>query len=83
MTTIKRVWDTLNDKERTMACNAIMAHFAMERDETIGLIAAGEVLDVVLQACFAPIFNKGLDAALQTVVNKNLDLQAELELLRR
>lgn len=61
MNKIKRAWDTLTDEERRSTINALIAYFSEERDEQIGVIAAGEILDIVLRTAGSAVYNKALE----------------------
>jgi len=51
----------LTDKERQTAVRDIMAFFATERDEEIGVIAAEEFLDMVLESIAPTVYNRAVD----------------------
>lgn len=61
MTDIKRDWDILSDEERKVALAEIIGYFATERNEEIGVIAAGELLDMFLRTTGSTIYNHALD----------------------
>lgn len=61
MSEIKRDWDALSDEERRFAVGEIIGYFEKERDEKIGVIAAGQLLDLLLRITYAPVYNKALD----------------------
>lgn len=71
MNEIKRTWEILSDKERQEAIEAIIAHFLDERDEKIGVVAAGNLLDALLQQIGPAIYNRALDDA-RTAMEQNL-----------
>lgn len=58
--------DTLLTKEqRETAVSDLIDFFATERDEQIGIIAAEEILDAVLQTAGVQLYNKGIDDTLK------------------
>jgi uncharacterized protein (DUF2164 family) len=61
MSEIKRDWDVLSDDERRFAVGEIIGYFEKERDEKIGAVAAGQLLDLLLQTTYAPVYNRALD----------------------
>lgn len=61
MADIKRAWDFLDDKKRQIVVDQIIVYFAKERNEQIGVVAAGQVLDFFLEAAGGIIYNKALD----------------------
>lgn len=70
MTNLKRSWDVLEDSQRKEAIDSIINFFATEREETIGVIAAGEILDTVLQATSKHMYNRGVEDTQQFFKNK-------------
>jgi uncharacterized protein (DUF2164 family) len=76
-------WNTLSTKEQTVIHNALMAHFAVERDEQIGVIAAEEITNIVLDHAFAITYNKAIDAAIHTIEERHLDLITAVDLLKQ
>lgn len=61
MTNIKRSWDILDDKEKSNAIDQIISFFRNERNEEIGVIAAGNILDMFLEKIGMQLYNKGVD----------------------
>lgn len=71
MTEIKRDWDILSDEERKGAIDEIIGYFTAERNEEIGIIAAGELLDMFLRTTGGAIYNHALDD-IRPLLEKNL-----------
>lgn len=71
MPEIKRDWDILSDEKRKHAIDEIIGYFATERGEEIGVIAAGELLDMFLRTTGGAIYNHALDD-LHPLLEKNL-----------
>lgn len=61
MSEIKRNWDVLSAEERQTAINEIIGYFATERNEEMGVIAAGDLLDLFLRTTSGAIYNHALD----------------------
>ncbi len=61
MAQVKRDWDILSDAERRYATSEIIGYFETARGEKVGIVAAGQLLDVVLRAVHGPIYNRALD----------------------
>jgi uncharacterized protein (DUF2164 family) len=80
MTNIKRSWDILSDDERGKAINELIAFFSMERNEKIGIIAAGYILDIFLQTTGVTLYNKGIDAANNYTKKRFEELNADIEI---
>ena len=71
MTEIKRDWDILTDEERKHALDEIIGYFATERNEEMGVIAAGELLDMFLRTTGNTLYNHALDDV-RPLLEKNL-----------
>lgn len=71
MTEIKRDWDILTDEERKAAIDEIIGYFATERNEEIGVITAGDLLDMFLRTTSGNIYNHALDDV-HPLLEKNL-----------
>ena len=63
MSEIKRNWDVLSAEERQTAINEIIGYFATERNEEMGVIAAGDLLDLFLRTTSGAIYIHALDDA--------------------
>lgn len=72
MTKTKRNWDVLSDEERKAAIDEIVAYFATERDEEIGVIAAGDLLDMFLRTTSGTIYNTALNDV-KLLLQKNFE----------
>jgi uncharacterized protein (DUF2164 family) len=68
---VKRDWDVLSDARRRLVIDEIIAYFAEERNEKIGVVAAGNILDFFLQVVGNSVYNKALDD-LKPLLEKNL-----------
>lgn len=73
MTEIKRDWDILSVEERKVAIDEIIGYFATERNEEIGFIAAGELLDMFLRTTGSTIYNHALDDVRPLLEKKPVD----------
>lgn len=61
----------LSKEERQSAIDEIISYFATERNEEIGVIAAGDLLDLFLRTTSGAIYNHALDD-LRPLLEKNL-----------
>lgn len=59
--TIKRDWDILSEEERKKIVDGVINFYETERREEIGVIAAGEIVDLFLQNLTPILYNKGVD----------------------
>lgn len=83
MTKVKRSWDMLTEEQRKLATKAIVDYFAIEKGETIGVIAAEDLLDMFLQNSGKFLYNKGLEDAKTITRNQFEILDMEIEIQKR
>ena len=57
----------------------IIDHFELERDEKIGIIAAGELLDFFLQTAGVEIYNQGVSDSVTFLRARFQDLEMDME----
>ncbi len=81
MTKIKRTWDVLTDEKRKEVIKEIISFFQTERDEEIGVVAAGNVLDFFLQETVKDIYNKAIEDSKKLLKKRFDDLDLDLDLL--
>jgi uncharacterized protein (DUF2164 family) len=72
MEKVRRGWDMLTEKDRDRCIKEIIAYFLDERGETIGMIAAENLLDFLLQSVGPGIYNKAIEDA-KTLFKKQLE----------
>lgn len=77
----KLVWDVLPEHKKQECLNKIIAFSEDSMDEKIGLIAAEEIYDLVMESTFDAIYNKGVTDAQKTMQEKIMDLNVDLESL--
>lgn len=72
----------LSQEARKEAITSIVDHFATERNEQIGVIAAEAILDACLQTISKEIYNKGLDDAKELIKKsfENIDFELDASL---
>jgi len=81
MNKIKRKWDILIDERKAQVIDETITFFKTKRNEQIGMVAAGEVLDFFLQALVEDVYGKAINDA-KIVVKKNCEnLDVDLDLL--
>lgn len=71
----------LSEERRQQIINEIVTFFKESRDETIGVIAAEDLLDFFLQNVTKDIYNKGVTDAGQLLAGRLADLQIDLDQL--
>lgn len=79
----KPIWDLLSEEEKRQALDKLIAFFAEEWDQTIGVIAAEQVLDAAIEGVFTAIYNKGLKDAQKLLEERNADIQVEIDSMLR
>jgi uncharacterized protein (DUF2164 family) len=82
MTQIKRKGDFFTREQKKKIVDEIITYFGRERDETIGIISAEEVLDFFLQNVGEHIYNKGIEDAKQLLRLRFADFDVDLDLLQ-
>jgi uncharacterized protein (DUF2164 family) len=73
----------ISETARKQAIKAIIAHFLDERDEEIGMIAAEELLDSILDTIAHSAYNRGLHDAEKLLAAKFDDLVVEIGVLKK
>ena len=79
---MKRKWDVSTDEVRTQCVAEVIAAVDERAGESFGMIAAGEVIDIVLQKLGPDIYNLALKDAQKVIQDKLSDLDVDLDLLR-
>ncbi|MFA9262040.1 MAG: DUF2164 family protein [Undibacterium sp.] len=78
MSEVKRDWDVLSDDERRFALSEIVGYFEKEQNEKIGVVAAGQILDLILRMTNGPIYNRALDNVTAFLEKSLIDADALL-----
>lgn len=78
---VKRNWDVLSKEERQQAIDDITYFFENERDEKIGIIAAGEIIDFFLQNVGMRIYNMGVEDSIVFLEKRMEDVQIDMNSL--
>ncbi len=71
----------LSSEERDKVVKDIQNFFEEERDEKIGIIASGKVLDFFLESLGSQIYNKALDDARLWFAGRMEDISIDFDLL--
>ena len=83
MPEVNRGLGLLAEEARDRCIKEIISYFHSERNEEIGVIAAGDILDFFLQSLGPDIYNKALDDAKKSFQNKLEGWDFEVDLLKR
>lgn len=79
----QRTWDILPEESKIRYIKEIISYFGDERDEEIGIVAAGNILDFFMQNISPEIYNRAIDDA-KNIFRKQLEgLDIEFELLKK
>jgi uncharacterized protein (DUF2164 family) len=81
MKKVKRSWDMLSKEKKRVCIDKVIGYFEVERGERIGVIAAEEVLDFVLQMVAGEIYNIGVGDSKKALKEKFEDLEVDLDIL--
>jgi uncharacterized protein (DUF2164 family) len=83
MPEIHRGLGGLTEEARDRCIKEVISYFHDERNEEIGVIAAGNVLDFFLQSVGPDIYNKAIDDAKKSFQKQLEGLDFEIDLLKR
>lgn len=81
MVPVKRNWDVLSDDMRKRSVDEIIEFFKSEKDETIGIIFAENILDHFLQTVGLHIYNRGVDDSIAHLRDRFEDIKIDMETL--
>jgi uncharacterized protein (DUF2164 family) len=73
----------LSNEERAQAIGAIKTYFRDERDEDLGDLAAGLVLDFFLGTLSTVVYNRAIADAEEWFTHRCTDLQSDLAALKK
>ena len=83
MENIHRGLDMLTEKDKDSCVKEIIRYFLDERSETIGVIAAGNVLDFFLQNIGPDIYNKAVEDTKKLLKDQLEGWDVEIDLLKK
>lgn len=78
---MKRKWDVSSDQIRQKCLAEIIARVDEQDGATFGLIAANDIVDIVLQNLAPDIYNMALKDAKKLIQDRLSDLEVDLDLL--
>ncbi len=81
MDKITRKQDLLSKEKKRAIIESIITFFKEERDEEIGIIAAENILDFILQNAGNEIYNKGVEDSRNLLKSRFENLELELDIL--
>ena len=71
----------ISDEKKRVAVEAIIAFYKREKDEEIGVIAAEEILELVIDLVGKDIFNKGIDETVRLLQDRLSGVWMDVEAL--
>lgn len=80
MVQVKRSWDLLTDEQRKVAIDEIISFFLSERGEEIGVIAAGNLLDMFQEQAGVHLYNKGVEDTKDFIKKRFGELDVDIEI---
>ena len=79
---MKRKWDVSSDEVRKKCLEEVITRVDEQEGAQFGVIAANEVVDIVLQNLGPDIYNQALKDTRKLIQEKLDDLQVGLDLLK-
>lgn len=79
---MKRKWQTDNDQLNQKCIDEVITRID-EIEDSVGVIAAQEIIDIVLENLAPEIYNKGVADAKKAIDTKVEDLNFELDSLKQ
>ena len=76
---MNRKIDRLSEERRQAVINDLTLFFENERDEKIGVLAAGQLLDFFLLSAGSDIYNKGISDAKDALEKRFDDFKYDLD----
>lgn len=71
----------ISEEKRNKCIQGIIDFFETERDEKIGVISAGEILDHFLQNLGIELYNKGVEDTIKFMKERLESLELDMEAL--
>ncbi len=78
MTKVKRAWDIISDERRRLIITDIINYFECERGDKMGVIAAEEILDFMLQTFGSDVYNAGVSDSLTFLKERFQTLEIDM-----
>lgn len=79
---IVRKWDIANKETRDKCINEVMTRIEEIGDDSVGLIAAQDIIDIVTENLAPEIYNKAIKDAKKLLQDRMNDAETELDLLQ-
>ncbi len=79
---IIKKWTTENKKIQDKCIDEVITRVEENGGEAVGIIAAQDIIDIVLENLGPEIYNKAINDAKKMVDARLMDIQADIDLLR-
>lgn len=80
---MKRKWDTKDDTIQRKCVDEIITRVEEATDVSVGVIAAGDIIDIVTENLAPEIYNKAIVDAKKLISEKLADLEVDLSSLEQ
>lgn len=80
---IKRKWDLSSDEAKKKCMDEIIRWFDDIQGDSVGVIAAQDLLDTLAQTIGPDLYNKGVTDAKQLLAGRFEDIQIDLDILKQ
>lgn len=78
---MKRKWDTDNAELNQKCVDEVITRID-EIEDSVGVIAAQEIIDIVLENLGPEVYNRGVADAKKAIQEKFLDIEVDLDSLK-
>lgn len=79
---MKRKWDVGDEQTRKKCVEEVITRIEEQDGEAFGIIAAEDIITIVLQNLGPAVYNMALEDARKTIHDKLADIEVDLDLLR-
>ena len=76
---MNKKWDKLTDEQRKLVTQELISFFEYERGEKIGVIAAKEIMNFMLQTLGPHLYNTGLQDAQKALQQRIEELNYDID----
>lgn len=80
---MKRKWDSDNEELQRKCIQEVITRIDDIGDSQAGVVAAQDVVDIVLDNLAPEIYNKGLNDAKKALLDKVGDIEVDIEALKQ
>ena len=77
-----RKWDIRDEQAKKHCVDEVLARIDEQGDAPFGIIAAGELIEIVAKHLRPEVHNRALQEAKKTIQSKLADLEVDIDILR-